>query len=87
MLCTIIRMSFGRLRQILSWTLLVFGGTWAILFAQVWWTCENEPGWKHNIPAQCSLGRQVAIAQVISEYPSGASLSTMTDRDFSGRFL
>jgi hypothetical protein len=69
MLCTIIRLSFGRLRQILVWTLLVFGVTWSVLFAQVWWTCERQPGWKQHIPAQCSLGREVAIAQVISEYP------------------
>ena len=40
---------------------------WAILFAQPFWVCESEPGWKSNPRPQCDLGKSVAIAQIISK--------------------
>ncbi|THU96102.1 hypothetical protein K435DRAFT_665124 [Dendrothele bispora CBS 962.96] len=40
---------------------------WAILDAQVWWTCERQPGWKDREIAQCMLGKDVAIAQLITD--------------------
>jgi hypothetical protein len=46
---------------------MIFVLAWAVLFAQVWWTCESEPGWKTQPRPQCNLGRNVAIAQIISE--------------------
>ncbi|KAF8138905.1 hypothetical protein EV363DRAFT_1315109 [Boletus edulis] len=41
--------------------------TWMILFAQVFWTCEAEPIWKTLPRPQCDLGRNVAIAQIITD--------------------
>ena len=38
-----------------------------ILFAQTFWTCEAEPGWKTQPRPQCDLGVKVAIAQIISK--------------------
>ncbi|GLB40606.1 putative expressed protein [Lyophyllum shimeji] len=47
---------------------------WAILFAQVFWVCENEPLWKDSPAPQCALGRNVAIAQLISDIYADGSL-------------
>ncbi|CCL99491.1 uncharacterized protein FIBRA_01509 [Fibroporia radiculosa] len=67
-LFTIIRLTVpGRLRKGLILSACAFGLTWAILFAQVWWVCEKEPGWKESPTPQCDLGRNVAIAQVIAD--------------------
>ncbi|KAF9463858.1 hypothetical protein BDZ94DRAFT_1308357 [Collybia nuda] len=44
-----------------------FGVCWAILFAQDFWTCENEPGWKDMPSPQCFLGSRVAITQLITD--------------------
>ncbi|KAH9483246.1 hypothetical protein JR316_0005350 [Psilocybe cubensis] len=74
-LLTIIRVSLGRLRTVLVWTGVLFGVTWAILFAQIWWVCEANPNqWKSQIHPQCPLGTQVAVAQVITDVLSDAIL-------------
>ncbi|KAG1745562.1 hypothetical protein EDD22DRAFT_786100, partial [Suillus occidentalis] len=46
---------------------IIFGVVWAILFAQVWWTCESDPSWKKQPRPQCPLGRNVAIAQIVTD--------------------
>ncbi|KIJ40457.1 hypothetical protein M422DRAFT_173819, partial [Sphaerobolus stellatus SS14] len=66
-LFTVIRLSVGTLRKILSYAFIVFLTIWAVLFAQVWWVCEREPGWKDAPLAQCDLGLNVAVAQVITD--------------------
>ena len=66
-LLTIIRVTaIGDLRRILVFLAGIFAITWAILFSQVWWVCEAEPDWKSLPSPQCNLGRNVAIAQIIS---------------------
>ncbi|KAF5382040.1 hypothetical protein D9615_004208 [Tricholomella constricta] len=47
---------------------------WVILFAQVFWVCENQPLWKDTPAPQCALGRDVAIAQLISDIYADATL-------------
>jgi hypothetical protein len=64
---TVIRLAVGRFRMLLKYMVAAFLVTWAILDAQVWWTCEREVGWKDKPIAQCMLGRDVAIAQLISK--------------------
>lgn len=65
---TVVRLTVpGTLRRVLTFTTMAFILAWAVLFAQVWWTCESEPGWKTQPRPQCNLGRNVAIAQIISE--------------------
>ncbi|KAJ7736260.1 hypothetical protein B0H16DRAFT_121800 [Mycena metata] len=68
-LFTIVRLSFGRLRRLLSLLGWLFGLTSLILIAQIFWVCENEPGWKNvtTQAPQCALGNNVAIAQVITD--------------------
>jgi len=66
-LFTIVRLSVGRMRRLLGWLGYAFGGTCAILIAQIFWVCEREPGWKDLPTPQCSLGLSVAIAQLISD--------------------
>ncbi|KAI0309178.1 hypothetical protein OF83DRAFT_1038265, partial [Amylostereum chailletii] len=66
-LFTVIRLSFGCLRQVLVYMSAGFVLLWAILFAQVWWVCETEPSWKSQLIPQCFLGTNVAIAQVITD--------------------
>ncbi|KAJ7018954.1 hypothetical protein C8F04DRAFT_1324694 [Mycena alexandri] len=66
-LFTVIRLSFGRMRRLLFWVAIAFFGTWGILFAQVWWVCERQPGWKAMATPQCALGLDVAIAQLITD--------------------
>ncbi|KIJ25241.1 hypothetical protein M422DRAFT_273819 [Sphaerobolus stellatus SS14] len=66
-LYTIIRLSTGTLRLILLYASAIFLIIWAVLFAQVWWMCEKEPGWKDKPHPQCNLGMEVAVAQVITE--------------------
>ncbi|TFK55487.1 hypothetical protein OE88DRAFT_1621618, partial [Heliocybe sulcata] len=51
-----------------------FAVAWAILFAQVFWVCERQPGWKDTPQPQCDLGRDVAIAQVITDVMTDAIL-------------
>ncbi|KAJ7040558.1 hypothetical protein C8F04DRAFT_1032308 [Mycena alexandri] len=70
----VIRLSSGRMRRLLFWLAIVFFGTWGILFAQVWWVCERQPGWKAVATPQCALGLDVAIAQVISDVLSDVIL-------------
>ena len=68
-LFTVVRLTspFSTLRKILLFVFVAFLVTWMILFAQIFWICEAEPGWKSEPRPQCDLGRDVAIAQIISE--------------------
>ena len=68
-LFTVVRLTspFSTLRKILLFVFVAFLVTWMVLFAQTFWICEAEPGWKSEPLPQCSLGRDVAIAQIISE--------------------
>lgn len=68
-LFTIIRISpLGTLRRVLVVLAALFGVTWIILFSQVWWVCEGDTSWKDLSIPECDLGRNVAIAQMISEH-------------------
>ncbi|OBZ69447.1 hypothetical protein A0H81_10643 [Grifola frondosa] len=74
-LFTVIRITVpGLLRRLLVISAIMFGVTWTILFAQVFWVCESEPGWKDLHPPQCDLGRNVAIAQIVVDVLSDAIL-------------
>ncbi|KAI0030145.1 hypothetical protein K488DRAFT_88038 [Vararia minispora EC-137] len=73
-LYTVLRLTFGRLRTTLFYVFWVFLGTWAILFAQIWWVCEMNPSWKSLVHAQCPLGRHVAIPQVAADVVGDAIL-------------
>ncbi|TFK55517.1 hypothetical protein OE88DRAFT_628840 [Heliocybe sulcata] len=64
----------GHFRRVLVCAGCSFACAWAVLFAQVFWTCENEPGWKDTPAPQCDLGRNVAIAQVITDVMTDAIL-------------
>ncbi|KAK7471170.1 hypothetical protein VKT23_002581 [Stygiomarasmius scandens] len=66
-LLTVIRLAVGNFRVLLKYMVATFLVTWAILDAQVWWTCERQPGWKDREIAQCMLGKDVAIAQLITD--------------------
>ncbi|KAJ7885755.1 hypothetical protein B0H14DRAFT_2338562, partial [Mycena olivaceomarginata] len=64
----VIRLSFvGPVRQLLFSVVIVFFVAWVVLFAQVWWVCERQPGWKEKSAPQCALGTDVAIAQLITD--------------------
>ncbi|KAF7340300.1 hypothetical protein MVEN_01949100 [Mycena venus] len=65
---------FRRLRQLLYSVVVVFFVAWTVLFAQVWWVCERQPGWKNQAAPQCALGRDVAIAQLITDVLSDTIL-------------
>ncbi|PCH34899.1 hypothetical protein WOLCODRAFT_139640 [Wolfiporia cocos MD-104 SS10] len=74
-LFTVIRLSvWNSWRRLLYMVAVSFAVAWAILFAQVWWICESEPGWKYAALVQCDLGRNTAIAQVITDVISDAIL-------------
>ncbi|KAJ8080481.1 hypothetical protein PM082_017314 [Marasmius tenuissimus] len=64
---TLLRLAYGRFRTILRWCIGAVGVTYAVLFAQVFWTCEGNPAWKDAPIAQCMLGKKVAIAQLITD--------------------
>ena len=64
---TLIRLAYGRFRAVLKGTVVAIAITYAVLFAQVFWTCEGDPAWKDRPIAQCMLGKKVAIAQLISK--------------------
>lgn len=69
-LFTVVRLAYwGTQRRILICVAILFGVVWGILFAQVWWTCELNPSWKQLPRPQCPLGRDVAIAQIVSTLP------------------
>jgi len=55
------------LRRGLMFVFVAFLVIWAILFAQAFWVCESEPGWKSDPRPQCDLGESVAIAQIITD--------------------
>ncbi|KAF5346938.1 hypothetical protein D9758_010161 [Tetrapyrgos nigripes] len=66
-LLTVVRLATGQFRRLLTYMVGAFLVTWAILDAQVWWTCERQQGWKDQPIVQCMLGRNVAIAQLITD--------------------
>ncbi|KAJ7648071.1 hypothetical protein FB45DRAFT_823211 [Roridomyces roridus] len=73
-LFTVIRLSFGTQRRVLSIVAISFFVAWAVLFSQIWWVCEGDPAWKNLALPQCILGRNVAIAQIICDVTSDAIL-------------
>ncbi|KAG2144229.1 hypothetical protein DEU56DRAFT_235986 [Suillus clintonianus] len=68
-LFTIVRLTVPGtfMRRVLMCTAIIFGIVWALLFSQLWWICESEPGWKTQPHPQCNLGRNVAITQMITD--------------------
>ncbi|KIK36529.1 hypothetical protein CY34DRAFT_16319 [Suillus luteus UH-Slu-Lm8-n1] len=66
-LFTVVRLACWGTRRLLIRIAIIFGVVWAILFAQVWWTCESDPSWKKEPRPQCPLGRNVAIAQIVTD--------------------
>ncbi|KAG2030151.1 hypothetical protein BDR03DRAFT_1017453 [Suillus americanus] len=66
-LFTVVRLAYWPQRRILVRIAIIFGVVWAVLFAQVWWTCESNPSWKKLPRPQCPLGRNVAIAQIVTD--------------------
>ncbi|KAG6853787.1 hypothetical protein C0991_001376 [Blastosporella zonata] len=66
----------SNVRQMLYGLVGTFVLVWAILFAQVFWVCELEPDWKESLTPQCALGRNVAIAQLISAFHTSAHVSS-----------
>ncbi|KAG2124163.1 hypothetical protein BD769DRAFT_1468852 [Suillus cothurnatus] len=67
-LFTVVRLAYwGTQRRMLIGIAIIFGVVWAILFAQVWWTCELNPSWKKLPRPQCPLGRDVAVAQIVTD--------------------
>jgi hypothetical protein len=69
-LFTVIRLQYGRIRVIFGLIAVLFGLMWAILEAQLLWTCEGNTDWKYTELPQCHLGFPVALAQLISMYPT-----------------
>ncbi|KAG2356334.1 hypothetical protein BDR07DRAFT_1339941 [Suillus spraguei] len=68
MLFTIVRLTIpGTFRRVLMCAVGFFGFIWALLFSQVWWICETQPGWKLESHPQCDLGRRIAITQMITD--------------------
>ncbi|TFK55489.1 hypothetical protein OE88DRAFT_1641386 [Heliocybe sulcata] len=64
----------GTFRRSIIYIGYAFACAWLVLFAQVFWTCENQPGWKDAPDPQCNLGKNVAIAQVITDVVTDAIL-------------
>ncbi|KAG5641823.1 hypothetical protein DXG03_004142 [Asterophora parasitica] len=64
----------GTAKKILYGLVGSFAIVWIVLFAQVFWVCENQPLWKDTPSPQCALGRDVAIAQLISDIYADAAL-------------
>ncbi|KAF8816527.1 hypothetical protein BYT27DRAFT_7127747 [Phlegmacium glaucopus] len=73
-LLTVIRLSFGRFRRYLVYAGVLFVIIWLILFAQIWWVCENKQEWKKSNAPQCPIGLEVAVAQVITDIACDAIL-------------
>ncbi|KAI0084011.1 hypothetical protein BDY19DRAFT_601887 [Irpex rosettiformis] len=66
-LCTVIRItSTPYMRRFLHICAYLFGISWIILFAQVFWVCVPEQTWKNMPTPQCLLGDDVAVAQSIT---------------------
>jgi hypothetical protein len=63
----------GTMNKILMYGMYALLIPWGILFAQLFWTCENEPEWKDTPAPFCALGQKVAVTQVISESPPPSS--------------
>lgn len=54
------------LRTLLGYVVIFALTCFSVLFAQIFWVCEKEDGWKEQLNPQCVLGEEVAIVQVIS---------------------
>ncbi|KAJ7616094.1 hypothetical protein FB45DRAFT_1064235 [Roridomyces roridus] len=66
-LLTVVRLAFGLLRRLLIYGTILFFVFWALLYAQFFWVCVPQPGWKESPLAQCNLGRQVAITLIVTD--------------------
>ncbi|KAF5354494.1 hypothetical protein D9758_012390 [Tetrapyrgos nigripes] len=66
-LLTLVRIVIGRFRTMLKYMVAAYLLTWAILAAQGFWTCESDNAWKKQEVAQCVLGKNIAIAQLITD--------------------
>jgi len=65
---TIVRLAINiAVRRMLTFVVVAFFIAWMVLLAQVFWTCEAESAWKIQPRPQCDLGRNVAIAQIITD--------------------
>ncbi|KAJ2929435.1 hypothetical protein H1R20_g7664, partial [Candolleomyces eurysporus] len=73
-LFTVIRLQYGRIRVIFGLIAVLFGLMWAILEAQLLWTCEGNTEWKYTELPQCHLGFPVALAQLITAIITDAVL-------------
>ncbi|KAL0959900.1 hypothetical protein HGRIS_011567 [Hohenbuehelia grisea] len=74
-LFSIVRIAPSRImRRMLYGLAGLFFVCWGILFAQDFWVCEGEPSWKELPAPQCTLGTQVAIAQLITDVFADAAL-------------
>ncbi|KAJ8096298.1 hypothetical protein PM082_011453 [Marasmius tenuissimus] len=69
-ICSIIRIDFDPSRQnIYVGISFVYFITAIILMVQLFWVCEPELAWKDTRNPQCHLTMQVAVCQLISEFP------------------
>lgn len=71
-LCTISRITPAWWRPYIRAMFFAFGGMYLFLTIQAIVHCESDPSWK---PGQCSLGRQVAAAQLVTDIVSDLMLS------------
>lgn len=64
-------MRLGHFRRRLSMAAVLFSIALIILVAQIFWVCipqDNHNQWKSDTVPQCTLGKQVAINQITSEF-------------------
>ncbi|KAF5354488.1 hypothetical protein D9758_012394 [Tetrapyrgos nigripes] len=66
-LLTLVRIVIGKFRKVMKWLVAGYLLVWAILAAQGFWTCETDNAWKKQEVAQCVLGKNIAIAQLITD--------------------
>ncbi|EJD36626.1 hypothetical protein AURDEDRAFT_117041 [Auricularia subglabra TFB-10046 SS5] len=61
-------------RKKLYWAALALFLTVVFLIAQLFWVCEPEPHWKDLASPQCTLNKQVAICQLVTDILSDGLL-------------
>ncbi|KZV81495.1 hypothetical protein EXIGLDRAFT_755554 [Exidia glandulosa HHB12029] len=61
-------------RKRLYWAALALFLTVCFLISQLFWVCEPEPGWKDLPSPQCTLNKEVAICQLVTDILSDALL-------------
>ncbi|KAL0953249.1 hypothetical protein HGRIS_004501 [Hohenbuehelia grisea] len=67
-LFSIVRIATSRtLKRWLYGLAATFMLCWIVLFAQDFWNCEPQPGWKDSEEHQCVTGPNVALAQLITD--------------------